>query len=180
MSHRVLLVRHGEPTTDGTLDPGLTPRGHEQAAALAPLVRPAALRTSPLRRARETAAPLEAAWGVVATVDDAFRELPSVHTDVEGRRAWLRVAMGRTFAELDELQRSWRDGIIAAVRGLGADTVVATHAVVINAVTGRCSGDDAVLAWVPAHCSITEVVVDDDGALTLVRRGEGRASGTVV
>ncbi len=196
MSRRVWLVRHGEPAVDGSLDPGLTPLGHEQANGLpgrlaaVRSLRPAgadgagpgtvALRTSPLRRARETAAPLEAAWGTVATVDAAFRELPSTHTDVAGRQAWLRVAMQATFAELDDLQRRWRDAIIAAVRALPADTVVTTHAVVINAVTGWCTGDDAVLGWVPAHCSITEVAVDPTGGLQLVVRGEGRATGPVV
>lgn len=178
-SHRVWLVRHGEPAEDVGLDPGLTARGHQQAASLVGRVAPAALRTSPLRRARETAAPLEAAWGVVAAVDGAFRELPSGHTDVASRRAWLRVAMGATFAELDEEQRTWRDGILAAVRGLGADTVVTTHAVVINAVTGHCEGTAAVLAWVPSHTSVTEVTVEDDGRIVLVRRGEGRSAGTV-
>lgn len=180
MSHLVRLVRHGEPAVDGTLDPGLTALGHEQAAALVARVGQAALRTSPLRRARETAAPLEAAWGTEATVDPAFRELPSPHTDTAGRQAWLRTAMGVTFAELDPLQRDWRDGIIAAVRSLPADTVVTTHAVVINAVTGWCSDDDSVLAWVPAHCSVTTVRVEAGGRLTLVARGEGRATGPVV
>ena len=196
MSRRVWLVRHGEPAVDGSLDPGLTPLGHEQAnglpGRLAAVWPPGAgggagadpgtlaLRTSPLRRARETAAPLEAAWGTVATVDAAFRELPSTHTDVAGRQAWLRIAMQATFAELDDLQRSWRDAIIAAVRALPTDTIVTTHAVVINAVTGWCAGDDAVLGWVPAHCSITEVAVDPAGGLRLVARGEGRTTGPVV
>jgi broad specificity phosphatase PhoE len=180
MSHRVWLVRHGEPEVTGTLDPGLTARGHAQAATLPRRVAPAALCTSPLRRARETAASLEAAWGIAATVDGAFRELPSGHADVAGRQAWLRFAMGATFAELDDLQRSWRDAIIAAVRRLDVDTVVTTHAVVINAVTGWCAGEDAVLAWVPAHCSVTEVAVDDDGTITVVARGEERAAGLVV
>jgi broad specificity phosphatase PhoE len=195
VTRRVWLVRHGEPAVDGTLDPGLTPLGHEQAAELPGRIRaallpevpgatgeagPVALRTSPLRRARETAAPLEVAWGAAAVVDPAFRELPSTHTDVAGRQAWLRVAMRSTFAELDELQRTWRDAIIAAVRSLPGDTVVTTHAVVINAVTGWCTADDAVLGWVPAHCSITEVAVASDGALRLVARGEGRAAGPVV
>ncbi len=181
-AHRVWLVRHGEPSDDVGLDPGLTPRGHEQAASLPSRLAHLgvrALRTSPLRRARETAAPLEAAWATTALVDPAFRELPSGHADVASRRAWLRIATAATFAELGDEQRAWRDGIVAAVRVLGTDTVVTTHAVVINAVTGHCEGVDDVLSWVPAHTSVTEVGVTLDGRLLLVARGEGRSTAPV-
>lgn len=181
-AHRVWLVRHGEPSDDVGLDPGLTPRGHEQAATLPARLAhlgARALRTSPLRRARETAAPLEAAWATTAVVDPAFRELPSGHADVASRRAWLRTAMAVTFAELDAEQRDWRDGILAAVRALATDTVVTTHAVVINAVTGHCDGVDDVLSWVPAHTSITEIGVTAGGGLVLVARGEGRSTAAV-
>jgi broad specificity phosphatase PhoE len=177
---RVWLVRHGEPAESVGIDPGLTPRGIEQAAALVGVLEPVALRTSPLRRARETAAPLEAAWGAVAVPDPAFRELPSGHADAAARREWLRAALAGTFAELGAEQRAWRDAIVDAVRELADDTVITTHAVVINAVTGHCTGDDSVLAWVPAHTSVTEIHVGGDGQLTLARRGAGRAGGAVV
>ena len=177
---RVWLVRHGEPSEAVGIDPGLTERGNAQAAALAAQLHPASLVTSPLRRARETAAPLEAAWQVSAHVDPTFRELPSDHGDAAQRREWLRVALAATFAELDDEQRAWRDAIVSAVRSCRVDTVIATHAVVINAVTGHCEADDAVLSWVPAHASITEIRVDPDGTLTLVARGEGRLGGVVV
>lgn len=180
MTRRVWLVRHGEPAESVGIDPGLTPRGVEQAAELVGLLEPAALRTSPLRRARETAAPLEAAWGTVAAVDPVFRELPSGHTDAAARRVWLRAALAGSFAELGAEQRAWRDAIVDAVRDLADDTVVTTHAVVINAVTGHCTGDDAVLGWVPAHASVTEVHVGPDHRLVLARRGAGRAGGAVV
>lgn len=180
---RVWLVRHGEPADSVGIDPGLTVLGHEQAATLAVRlapVGPVALRTSPLRRARETAAPLEAAWQRVAAIDETFRELPSGHTDAAARRAWLRDALAGSFADLGPEQRAWRDSIVDAVRGIDADTVVTTHAVVINAVTGLCTADDSVLGWVPAHTSVTEVHVTAHGELRLVRRGEGRAAGPVV
>ena len=179
MSACVRLVRHGEPAEAIGVDPGLSERGHAQAALLARLS-PALLVSSPLRRARETAAPIEAAWSVVARVDPTYRELPSGHVDSGERRAWLRVALAVTFAELGDEQRAWRDAIVAAVRACREDTVITTHAVVINAVTGFCQGDDAVLAWVPAHASVTEVRVDVDGTLTLVARGEGSPGGLVV
>ncbi len=178
-TRRVWLVRHGEPLVTGALDPGLSRRGHAQAAALATgFPAPVALRTSPLRRARETAAAIEAAWRTSAVVDPAFAELPSHHTDVASRDAWLRFATRVCFADLDPLQRTWRDGILTALRALAVDTVITTHAVVINAVTGWCTGDDAVLAWVPAHCSITEIAIGVDGTISLVTRGVDRG-GTV-
>jgi broad specificity phosphatase PhoE len=185
VSHRVWLVRHGEPSVAVGVDPGLTDAGRLQAGRLPERLaaiagEPIALRTSPLRRARETVAPLEAAWARVAIVDPAFRELPSGHTDAEGRRAWLQVALAGTFADLGDEPRRWRDDIVAAVRDLRADTVVTTHAVVVNAVTGWCDHDDAVLSWIPAHTSITEVHVADDGTLTVTARGEGRPNGSVV
>jgi broad specificity phosphatase PhoE len=173
-------VRHGEPSETVGIDPGLTERGRAQATALVAGLEPAALVTSPLRRARETAAALEASWSAVARVDAVFRELPSGHADATERRAWLRVALSGTFAELGHEQRAWRDAILAAVRAFRVDTVVTTHAVVINAVTGFCENDDAVLSWVPAHTSVTELHVEHDGTLTLVARGEGRPGGAVV
>jgi len=179
MSVCVRLVRHGEPAEAIGVDPGLSARGHDQAALLARLS-PALLVSSPLRRARETAAPIEAAWSVAARVDSTYRELPSGHVDSGDRRAWLRVALAGTFAELGDEQRAWRDAIVAAVRSCREDTVITTHAVVINAVTGFSQGDDAVLAWLPAHASVTEMRVDVDGTLTLVARGERSPGGLVV
>lgn len=180
MSHRVWLVRHGEPAEAVGIDPGLTALGHMQASMLEGRLDRVALRTSPLRRARETAAPLEVAWGTIAVVDTRFRELPSSRTGAAARRAWLRVALAGTFADLGDEQRVWRDAIVAAVRTFAADTVVTTHAVVINVLTGHCDGIDSVLAWVPAHGSVTVIQVAETGALTLVERGDGRLGGIVV
>lgn len=188
MSVRVWLVRHGEPERVGHLDPGLTALGHRQARAFAqywsdrvPAADRAtiALRTSPLRRARETLAPLVATWNRTPVIDPAMRELPSAHLDGDSRRAWLQMALVGTFADLDDEQRRWRDEIVAAMTGFTTDTIVTTHAVVINAVLGNCSGDDAVLSWVPDHASTTELRVDESSRIVLVERGAGRQYGTV-
>lgn len=84
----LLIVRHGEtgPNVEGRLlgraDPPLTPRGHEQAHALAAaLPRPTLIVTSPLRRARETAA----AFGTAVQVDDNWIELD--YGELDGRPA---------------------------------------------------------------------------------------------
>jgi broad specificity phosphatase PhoE len=169
---RIWLVRHGEPSAAIGRDPGLTARGHEQAAALVEVLAPAALLTSPLRRARETAAPLARAWRRAAVVADAVRELPSPAAQLPDERGpWLRRVLGLTFAELGDEQRAWRDGILHHLRSCPEDTVITTHAVVINAVVGAARGDERVLHMRPAHTSITVVDIDPSGVLTVVERG---------
>src|SRR4051812_47357921 len=80
----IVFARHGETAANrdrlalGRADPSLTPRGVEQAAALAGRLAPLAVATvftSPLQRARETAAPIAAAAGADLVVDDRLIEL---------------------------------------------------------------------------------------------------------
>ena len=78
-SNEVLLVRHGETDDNaaerfqGRRDTLLNERGREQSRALARSLRGEGLRaiyTSPLRRARETAAIIAETLGVEAVLDD--------------------------------------------------------------------------------------------------------------
>jgi broad specificity phosphatase PhoE len=82
----LLLVRHGETAANvdglllGRADPPLTERGQAQARALAAaLPAPARVVTSPLRRARDTAA----AFGTAVEVDERWIELD--YGDLDGR-----------------------------------------------------------------------------------------------
>jgi probable phosphoglycerate mutase len=169
---RVWLVRHAEPSETIGVDPDLTELGVTQAAALVESLAPCAgLLTSPLLRARSTARPLAAAWGIDAVVDDVYRELPSPTTTVGERRRWLRMAMQSRFSELGPDVSAWHDAILAGVRGRRSDAVIVTHALVVNAVVGACIGDDRVLHMRPAHASISVIDVGDDGTLSLVERG---------
>jgi len=73
---RVILVRHAEaaPGEPDALRP-LTPAGHETARALGAVLareHPDAVVTSPLRRARETAAAIAEAAGLEAVPDDGM------------------------------------------------------------------------------------------------------------
>ena len=107
---RLLLVRHAEPDESargrccGVLDVPLSPRGRRQSGALArelattPL---AAVYSSPLRRALETAEPIAAAHGLVAETHEGFRELD--FGELEGER-YEDVAASRP-----ELFRSWME-----------------------------------------------------------------------
>jgi len=81
----LVLWRHGETAWNAehrfqgcNADTPLTPLGRHQAAAAAPRVaayRPDAVVTSPLGRARDTAAAVETLLGLTATVDDRLREI---------------------------------------------------------------------------------------------------------
>lgn len=79
---RVLLLRHGETAQPDVFhgaesDVGLSERGRRQAAAIAPVLaaeRPAAVVSSALRRARETAEPIAAACGVRLQIEPRLHE----------------------------------------------------------------------------------------------------------
>jgi len=80
----VLLVRHGQTSTTGVTLPGraaglhLADKGREEAAdvagRIARLPRIAAVYSSPLERAQETAEPIAAATGLAVTVDPGLLE----------------------------------------------------------------------------------------------------------
>ncbi len=100
----LLLLRHGETrhtgerrfSGSGGADPGLVERGRAQAersaAALAARGGIQAVVTSPLRRARETAAVAAAALGLDVEVDEGFAECAfgawDGHTFAEVRERW--------------------------------------------------------------------------------------------
>ncbi|WP_287932859.1 histidine phosphatase family protein [Arthrobacter sp.] len=79
----LLLVRHGETPTTGQVLPGRAPglhlsgRGHVQAERIADRLAglpPDAVHSSPLERARETAAPSAARWGLEVSEDAGLTE----------------------------------------------------------------------------------------------------------
>lgn len=84
MTTRLFLVRHGETESNrkglalGRSDPPLNERGLEQAEALGSALcteRFAAVYSSPLSRARDTARPIAEGCGVEVTVDDSLIEM---------------------------------------------------------------------------------------------------------
>jgi broad specificity phosphatase PhoE len=177
---RLILVRHGRAAAGfgEHADPGLDHVGHEQAEraaeALAPLG-PLPMLTSPLRRARETAAPLEARWDATAIVEPAVGEIPSPTDDLAERSRWLERVLGLTWPEVDASLRAWRAGVVDFLTELRADTVVFTHFVVINVAVGSATDDDRIVCCHPANASRTVLTVED-GHLRLVDAAEEGAS----
>jgi broad specificity phosphatase PhoE len=173
---RLILVRHGRASGgwDDDLDPGLDELGRGQAEAMADLVAPLGplpILVSPMRRTRETAAPLERRWSLVAVVDSAVSEIPSPpDIALEQRTTWLHTAMAGTWADIGPTYVGWRDAVVQRLCAIDVDTVVVSHFVAINAAIGAATGNDQVVIAVPDYCSQTVFDVAD-GRLVLVDRG---------
>ena len=90
------------------------------------------------------------------------------------RVEWLRVAMAETWSQLGERYTVFRDGVmttLSQIADTGADTVVASHFVAINAAIGAILGDDRLLIRSLDNCSVTIVDVQR-GLFQLVETGE--------
>jgi broad specificity phosphatase PhoE len=166
----LILIRHGESVANaqgllvGRTDTALTERGRLQAASVPQLLRAPvlALRTSPLQRARDTAALLDLA--VPAEIDDRWIEvdygeydcqpLHDVPADVwrEWRRSPdFRPAGGETLAEVDARVTAACDELFAE-EGAGArapdgDVVVVSHVTPIKAAVAWALGHGVELSW---------------------------------
>jgi len=173
---RIYLVRHGQASahwTDET-DPGLSPLGNEQArnvaTRLAPLG-PLTIASSPLKRARETAAPLEATWQTSARIVDAVAEVPSPPDVPLGERsAWLARLMEGGWSSADPGLRNWRSTLLDFLVACETNIVVFSHYVAINAAVGAALGHDEFEPFQPANASVT-VIDNQRGRLHLIEQG---------
>jgi broad specificity phosphatase PhoE len=180
----IVLVRHALPvridaTPDGApADPQLAERGHEQAQRLLQALAGddvSALYTSPSRRARETAAPLEEALGLSAVVEEGLAEFDvqdSSYVPVEELRAagdprWKALVHGDLYSrDVDPV--AFRTRVVAAVERIvsahpGGRAVLFSHAGAINAAAGAVLGQDRLLWFAPAYCSLTRLGAARDG-----------------
>ncbi len=176
MTVRLTLVRHGRATGgwDDHEDPGLDAVGRAQAQALARTLEsspPLPILVSPMRRCRETAAPLAAAWGVVPQVEPALTEIPSpVGVPLGERVPWLRIAMESTWMALGIPFTDYREAVVARLLDCPSDTLVVSHFGAINAAIGAAVGDDRLLIYRLDNTSRT-VLEAADGRLVLVEAG---------
>jgi len=177
---RIYLVRHGRASAGfaEAVDPGLDAVGHKQAKAivqeLAPFG-PLPLITSPLKRARETAAAFEVQWQVTAQIEPRIAEIPSPTEDLQAREAWLHQAFQGRWSDLPKPYQAWRDEVVSFLLSRRTTSVVTTHFVAINAAVGAATGDDRLLCFEPDHCSCTVLEVHNDNLL-VVARGRQRAT----
>jgi probable phosphoglycerate mutase len=180
---QLVLVRHALPqrihAADGVAaDPSLTPHGEQQARRLVGALSDepvAALYTSPLARARETAAPLAAALGLEPAVVDDLREYDAdaahyvpVHEmprlDPAG---WERMRAGLLPESVDVGAFTGRvasafETVVAAHPGRDTAVVVA-HAGVVNTWLAHLLGLDRPLAFPLDYTGITRILAGRDG-----------------
>jgi broad specificity phosphatase PhoE len=182
---RLYLVRHGRAAAGWTenADPDLDQLGRAQAVTVATELAafgPMAILTSPLRRARSTAAAFERIWNVGAVVDARVGEIPSppgADGALQRRGPWLGGVMTSRWddAKLGETLQAWRRQVVEALIGADQDTVVTSHFVAINAAVGYATDDPRVTCFRPDNCSCTVLDVED-GRLKLVERGREAAT----
>jgi broad specificity phosphatase PhoE len=157
----LFLVRHGQTAANaaglflGRADPPLTELGQRQARAIAAaLPAPSLLISSPLRRARDTAA----AFGRPVQVDERWIEMD--YGDVDGQpvasmtdEVWSRWRADPTFAPGggesvaavgERVRSACADVVEAAAQG---DVVVVTHVSPIKAAIAWALGVPDTVAW---------------------------------
>ena len=180
---QLLLVRHGEPVAErgadaGTgADPELSATGLREAEALADWLAGgpdaaavAELVVSPMRRARQTVAPLARRLGLEPTVVDDLAEFDRgrpdyvpVHERPDGDADWERIRQGHFPGFVDEAAFTARiTGAIDAVAARHAGrsvAVVVCHAGVINTYLTRLLGIDRPLVFPLEHTGVSRVLV---------------------
>jgi broad specificity phosphatase PhoE len=180
---KIVLVRHGDAAAGWSddLDPGLSDLGHEQARAVADALAGLGSRpivTSPMRRCRESAAPLAHRWAVTPTIDERVGEIKAPDHDVSTRGPWLADVLGRRWTDLPLDQQAWREEVLAGLLSLTDDAVVFTHFVAINVAIGAATADGRVVCRRIANCSTA--VFDSDGETLMLLEAPAEAETEVL
>ncbi len=178
----VHVIRHGKPASTwggADEDPGLDVLGLEQARAVAREVmalpnasRPSRVVSSPLRRCRETAAPLAEALGVEIEIDPRVGEIPTpAKLSSADRPAWLRQAFSGAWTEIvgDQDYAAWARAVALALTG-HQGAAVFSHFVALNAAVATAMDDKRVMVFRPDHCSRTVFRVEGE-RLILTEKG---------
>ena len=156
---RFILVRHGETTWNaeqriqGQLDAELSPLGREQARRVARHLSPepfAAIYSSDLSRARETAAVVAAQIGVAVQLERGFREASFGE--------WEGLTVAEIRARFPEEYRLWRQDAIShrpqggetiqALQGIGIKWEGCSTALVSHPCLLYGSGVSAMTVWI--------------------------------
>jgi len=189
----VLLVRHGTTATTGTVLPGRAPGLHlaqtgltqaeNVALRIAELAKkPTALYTSPLERARETAAPIAKALQLRAVLERGLLECDfgawtgkklallakkPEWRNVQQAPSSFRFPQGESFAEMQ--LRIWSTLERLAARHRGKTIVVVSHADPIKAAVTYAQGVplDLFQRTVISTCSVSALAIGAGAPMAL-------------
>lgn len=172
----LVLVRHALPVridegeVDGPADPHLAPAGQAQAeAAAAWLAEEAidAIWSSPMRRARETAAPLAARLDLTVRVDERLAEYDR-HASSYIPLEELKAAGDPRWNEVPERPEEFQGHVVAAMEDIVAThprqrVAVVCHGGVINAYAAHVLGLTDPLFFLPGYTSISRILAASTG-----------------
>lgn len=172
----IYLIRHGRAAASFTddLDPGLDDMGKSQAEHACSILLghlPLEIRSSPLKRAQETAAPLAATTGQSITIEPRVAEVPSIGLSLEERGPWLQQVMAGKWSDQAEPLKHWRAAMHQCLLEVETDSAIFSHFVAINVALGLATNSDQALLFRPDNGSIT-VLDNSGGKLALVSRGD--------
>lgn len=192
----LVLIRHAEPVkivdADGPADPKLAERGVLQAERLAAYLAEEAIGavwSSPMLRARETAAPLAATLSIDVVVDSELAEwdreatsyIPIEELKATKDERWVAMVEG-DFNGVDPL--AFQQGVVQAMEHVitgnpGGSVAVVCHGGVINAYLAHILGIDRPLWFEPKYTSIHRVLASRRGDRSLQTLNEtGHLRGT--
>jgi 2,3-bisphosphoglycerate-dependent phosphoglycerate mutase len=188
----LILVRHALPErvedVDGVADPALTPEGVVQAERMAAWLAHEHidhLAVSPKRRARETAAPLEARTGLIGEVIPQFSEIDRTsrtYIPIEEMRAengphWQALVNGRwsDIGYADPLV--FKEEVGRAAQALiqdrdGQRIVVVAHGGTINAIVAELTRLERMFIFEPSYTSISRIGIGFNGRLRITSLNE--------
>lgn len=180
---QLIVIRHGRPervenNNGDSADPNLTEVGHEQAQRLAEWLSAEpidAIYVSSMRRARQTAAPLETVTGLAATVDDRIREyddgenhylpLDELKNDPVAYRAFIKEHTERDLASFQSRVLEVVDEIVN--EHAGQSVAMVCHGGVINAIAASVLGIGSSMFFNPNYTSINRIMASRSGVRSI-------------
>jgi probable phosphoglycerate mutase len=186
----LFLIRHAEPQRavgDTPADPGLTERGREQARKLAAYLAADGVDvviSSPMRRARETAAELARASGTTARVDEMLTEWDAGATSYipyeelkATRDPALLAFVNDDHDALGFEVGPFRSAAVAAVEGIiaghkGRRVAVICHSGIVNAYVGHLWRAERLFLHNPDYTGICRIAASGSGVRTVFNLNE--------
>ena len=188
----LLIIRHALPVrrelTEGAADPELAPDGHEQARRLAAYLESEhldAIYSSPMRRARETAAPLAERLSMEVRISPGVAEwdqnspeyVPVEELKAAGDPRWHALLAGEWSS--DESEEDFRTRVLDAVETIvddhrGEKVAIVCHGGIINGYLSHVLGlgEFARGFFYPNYTSINRVAAASSGERSIVTINE--------